>query len=461
MGKAWSTILAAVSLVALLAPLNGAQVQAAETRLNVLLIVTDDQPANRLNRFLPKTMRWLRDNGTTFPNAYASTPLCCPSRASIMSGRYAHNHGVKSNGSSEEPGAAAFDHSTSVQRYLQDAGYRTGLVGKLLNGFPVENTPPFWDWFAMTSGGHRNRPWNINGDYRESVSIYNARMVANQSARFIRTSESNDVRPWMLYVTPYAPHVPYDPQRKYEDAPVGSWSGNPAVFEKNKSDKPPWLQEYDCNLRCGRSNRTGQARLIMSVDDLVQRLRDQLSAYDEANTLVVYVSDNGLLWGEHGLHGKAQPYPQASRVPLLMRWPSRVDPGTVDERFALNIDIAPTILEAAGIPVETTVMDGRSLLVDSARNRVHLENWCSDLQERSTNGCDRWASTVTHEYQYIERYNAEGNVIFREYYDSVADPWQLKNLVEDSDPNTPDPVHLAVVAAQLEPDKSCVGGTCP
>jgi arylsulfatase A-like enzyme len=137
----------------------------------------------------------------------------------------------------------------------------------------------------------------------------------------------------------------------------------------------------------------------------------------------------------------------------MVSWPGHIESGAVDERFALNIDIAPTVLEAAGIPLGETPMDGRSLLAESARNRVHLEYWC---HRRS---CDRWASTRTHDYQYIERYDAEGNVLFREYYDNEGDPWQLTNLLKDGDPNNnPD---VAVLDAQLEPDRSCIGGLCP
>ena len=191
---------------------------------------------------------------------------------------------------------------------------------------------------------------------------------------------------------------------------------------------------------------------MMSVDDLVLKLKEKLTEFEEANTLVTYVSDNGSLWGEHGRQGKSQPYVQSSSVPMMMRWPADTSPGTVDERFALNIDIAPTVLEAAGVPVGETPMDGRSLLDASPRKRVLLEYWCG-------HSCDRWASTRTAAYQYVERYDADGNVLFREYYDNLADPWQLTNLLRDGNPNNnPD---VAALHARLELDKSCVGGLCP
>ena len=426
------------------APNASAQTEAPVSRPNILVIVTDDQRATRLGGFQPGTKRWLQDNGTTFTNAYASTPICCPSRASIFSGRYAHNHRVLSNGDGE-----VLDHSTSMQAYLQEAGYRTGIVGKLLNGWPLRKDPPYWSSFSISRGGYRESFWNINGT-RKTINAYHTKFVGYRAADFIRHSEARDARPWMLYVATKAPHRSWEPARQYADSPVNRWKGNPAVRERDLRDKPPWLRDGSCRLRCGRRIRAGQNRLLMSVDDLVLKMREKLKKYGERDTLVVYVSDNGYTWGEHGLEKKSQPYVQSVRVPLMIRWPGHTQGRTLDERFALNIDIAPTVLEAADIAVGETPMDGRSLLVDSARNRVHLEHWCN-----VRDSCDRWASTRTHAYQYIERYDKEGNVLFREYYNNVSDPWQLTNLLRDRDrTNNPD---VARLDAQLEPDRSCVG----
>lgn len=447
-------ISAFIAIAALIGESSAVPDKHKDERPNVLVIVTDDQRATRLGRFQPQTKAWLKDGGTTFANAYASTPLCCPSRASILSGRYAHNHNVRSNAvGGEEPGSESFDHSTALHAYLQEAGYRTGIVGKLLNGWPIQDTPPYWDNFSLLKGWYFNTTWNIDGTIKD-IDTYSTRFVGRRAARFIRDSETTDKQPWMLYVAPAAPHHPWRPEERYDDVRLGRWAGNPAVEEADLSDKPPWFTDRRrCGLFCGRRIRTGQTRLLMSVDDVVAKLQRKLDEFGETNTLVVYVSDNGSLWGEHGLRGKSQPYVQSTKVPLMMNWPGQTVPGTVDERFALNIDIAPTVLEAAGVAVGETPMDGRSLLVGSERNRVHLEHWCT------RRGCDRWASTRTADYQYIERYDAEGNVLFREYYDNLSDPWQLTNLLEDGDPNN-DP-DIAALDAQLAPDKSCVGGDCP
>ena len=445
-------VFAGVAIFGLVASTQRGASAQDESRPNILIIVTDDQRAFGLDEFLPETMEWLGNKGVRYPNAFASTPLCCPSRASIFSGRYAHNHGVRSNNSDEEAGVEAFDHSTTMQAYLQQAGYRTGIVGKFFNGWALRKSPPFWNSFSIgaLTKGYRDRRWSINGNV-ERISAYSTKFVGHRASVFIRASEANDDRPWMLYVSPAAPHRPWEPERRYENVPIGSWSGNPAVRERDLSDKPPWLQDGRCHLACARI-RTGQARLMMSVDDLVLKLKEKLTEFEEANTLVTYVSDNGSLWGEHGRQGKSQPYVQSSSVPMMMRWPANTSPGTVDERFALNIDIAPTVLEAAGVPVGETPMDGRSLLDASPRKRVHLEYWCG-------HSCDRWASTRTAAYQYVERYDADGNVLFREYYDNLADPWQLTNLLRDGNPNNnPD---VAALNARLELDKSCVGGLCP
>ena len=197
-------------------------------------------------------------------------------------------------------------------------------------------------------------------------------------------------------------------------------------------------------------------RTLMSVDDLVARVSRKLKRLDEErHTLAIYTSDNGFLWGEHGLGTKRWPYLQSPRVPLMIRWPQRVEAGDRDERLAANIDIAPTIATAAGASLPGT--DGRSLLSPTRRARLLLEYFRSENVNPPS-----WAATLTNGFHYIEYYDPNGVLIGREYYDLVVDPWQLSNLLGDVDPtNDPPPLQLTELALQLRADRECRGNECP
>jgi arylsulfatase A-like enzyme len=196
----------------------------------------------------------------------------------------------------------------------------------------------------------------------------------------------------------------------------------------------------------------------MSVDDLVDGVLESMDRLDEGhNTLAFFLSDNGYLWGEHGMTRKLVPYTPSVSIPLLMRWPARTAGGLEDGRLAANIDIAPTVMEAARLDPDPEVpMDGRSLLGPPRRDRLLLEFWATDYTPT-------WASIRTQGYQYIEYYDRKGLVQFREYYNLRQDPWQLENLLRDGvRGNEPGEDKMS---AQLSRDRSCRGVTgthgCP
>ena len=426
-------------------------------RPNVLIILTDDQRATGTMGVMPETRRVFARNGTEFSHAFATTPLCCPSRASIFTGRYAHNHGVKNNES-----IAALDHKSTVQHYLKRSGYRTAIFGKFLNSWPLDSDPPhFSDWgiFANSSLVAPGSKWNVNG-FRRAVSTYSTDYISNRAVRFLRTSERRDKQPWLMYLSTAAPHLPARPEQDHARAPVGYWDGNPAVAEKDRTDKPPYVRERTATRAELRRARRNQLRSLMSVDDLVERVFGTLERYgDKAHTLAFFMSDNGFLWGEHGLHAggsqKRSPYSPSVRIPLFMRWPGRVGAGDIRRRLAANIDVAPTILEAVGVsPDPSKPIDGIPLLGERVRRRLLLEHYV-DLGR-----IPEWAATYTRAYQYIEYYEDDGlTPTFREYYELERDPWQLDNLLGDRDPrNDPDIAHTA---EQLDVDRRCVGAACP
>ncbi len=430
--------------------------RAQPDRPNVLLIVTDDQ-RDRLQA-MPQTRGLLARRGVTYDNAYVPTPMCCPARATILTGLLAHNHGVLHNSLGAE-----LDHDLTLQRFLDEAGYRTGLFGKFLNRWGAETPLPYFDRWVVYGAGeaeddeYYDSVFNDNGRQRV-LGQYSTDFISRRSATFIRRSdEANDARPWFLLVAPNAPHVPYTPEPDYAEAEVAPWKANEAVFETDQSDKPAFVQESSATPRKGRGVRREQLRTLMSVDDMVGNLGATLTDLDElSDTLIVFLSDNGIFWSEHGLRGKGAPYQQAIEIPMLMRWDGHLAAGSIDDRLVGSVDLAPTILDAAGLSGRPDhELDGRSLLDTGwSRPRLIHEYWPSERSIRP-----RWASTHTEAYQYSEYYDENGSVIFSEYYDLVSDPWELTNLLADGNLlNDPD---VSALSAQLAQDRTCAGSTCP
>jgi membrane-anchored protein YejM (alkaline phosphatase superfamily) len=241
---------------------------------------------------------------------------------------------------------------------------------------------------------------------------------------------ATDALPWLMFISVPAPHNQFQVESSYQGASVGQWEGNPALFD-DLSDKPDYVRaraSKACDLACGKGIRAGQYRTLYSVDDLVASLFDLLDKKQASdNTLAFFVSDNGLNWGEYGLSGKRYPYTSSVKIPLLMRWPQELAP-RADHRLVANIDIVPTILDAADIdPPAEVQLDGLSLLNDEwNRRRLLLEH--SGVDEVPT-----WASIRTKRIQYIEYYEDwhDQTPFEREYYDLRVDKWQLNNLLAD------------------------------
>ena len=407
---------------------------------NILIFVTDDQRRDTMSA-MPAT-RAIFGEGTRFTNGAVTTPLCCPSRASILTGRYAHNHGLLGNGGTLET------QDETIQRYLDDAGYRTGIIGKYLNSWRTADNPPHFDEWALTRKRYYNYKADIDGEVTER-SDYHTDFVEEQTTLFLDESEAADSEPWYLYVSTYAPHGPSTPEPEHEAYQPKPWDGNPAVFEEQRNDKPPWVQERSQRLWRMKRIRRKQLRSLRSVDEMIGRTFERLEALDE-ETLAIFISDNGLFWGEHGLYAKSHPYRAALEVPFFVRWPGHVPAGR-SGALAANIDIAPTVLDAADI--EAAAMDGRSLLEPLDRNRLLHEHWRVVPQ---------WAATRNSRIHYTEYYDDEGSIMFRELYRLRNDPWQLRNVLGDATTsNDPPPDNLERLSVRLAADRTCAGDSCP
>ncbi|HEV3472350.1 MAG TPA: sulfatase [Actinomycetota bacterium] len=426
----------------------------ATERPNILIIVTDDQRADTLSD-MPSVSRWFGNSGTRFTKAFATTPQCCPSRASILTGRYAHNHGVETNADTSR-----LDEATTLQRYLQDDGYTTAIVGKYLNRvgsyFDRENVaidPRYFDRWATFLGGYVDPLFNIDGRLRQ-LEGYSTQLISERAVDLLQTLDAEDAEPWFLYVAPFAPHPPYQPENRYEAARVDKLVADEAFMERARRDKPRYVRRTDVKGSAVRQVRKQQLRTLRSVDDMVGDLFSALEELDESeSTLAFYVSDNGYQWGEHGVLQKGYPYLESVQIPLLMRWPGRVAARSTDARLVANIDMLPTILDAAGIEVRPRdPIDGTSLLNNTARDELVLE--FAGLKKRKI---PPWTALVGDGFQYVEYYGSDGGgVLDREYYDLVEDPLQLENLAATSSGNVP-----REVVEDLRALRDCAGPTCP
>ncbi len=411
---------------------------------NVLVFVTDDQRATGTFGVMPNVRKWFLNEGTSFTNAFATTPLCCPSRASIFSGRYAHNHGVRHNYQSHR-----LDQSTTMQRHLQQAGYATAIAGKYLNQWGTSRDPLYFDrWGIFLEGEYYDRQWNLDGSVKR-LPDYTNDVIRAKSLAFLEAFENrSDEQPWFLYVGTNAAHAPFTPEPKYADAPVPVWTANPAVREKDVSDKPDFREIRGRT----RSIRARQLRAFMSADDLAGDVMAWLDEHGELeDTFAVLLSDNGMQWGEHGFTGKRQPYTPSIRVPLVLRRPGRMEEGATDTRLAATIDVAPTVLDAAGIrPLPPT--DGRSLLRDLDRKMLLIEHWT----DNETTVAD-WAALRGDSFQYV-RFRGAAASPADLYFDFAADPFQLHNLLADPDPD--DGLSLKRLRRRLRSMQRCSGRSC-
>jgi arylsulfatase A-like enzyme len=420
---------------------------------NILIFLTDDQRATDtvIPSVMPKLRQWLAAGGREYTNFFGATPLCCPDRAVIFSGRYAHNTGVRTN-----PDGANLDHARTMERLLEQRGYDSAYVGKFLNDWPVSNKPPYFRRYSLTGGGYSGQFWNIDGVGR-TYPDYTTDLIGQRSVAYLDQFEANDAQPWFMFVATPAPHYPWEPAAKYATADVGTWTGNPATAESDRSDKPPWVQARNKSLAEAQAVRTPQLRTLMSVDDMVGTVMTRVQQLGElANTLVMYTSDNGYVWGEHHLGGdygtagqKRYPYTESAKLPFLIRWDGHVQPGTTDTRLTSTVDIVPTVLQAAGVTADYP-LDGHSLTSTFTRSRLLLEYWL-DPGDASI---PTWISLRTPTVQFVEYYDANGNVTFREYYDLQNDPWELVNLLNDGNPANP---NITQLVSQVRADALCVG----
>jgi N-acetylglucosamine-6-sulfatase len=444
---------------------------AAAARPNIVVLMTDDQTLDSM-AVMPKTRALIGGEGTTFTRSFVNYSLCCPSRSTLYTGQYAHNHGVITN-TPPLGGFTRLDTTNWLPLWLQAAGYRTMHVGKFLNGYgrdaPPSVPPGFSDWHGTVDPStYSYYDYTVfeNGVTRTYPGVYSTDFIAARADELIAAA-APAAQPFFMSVAFVAPHS--GQPREADDPPgiatpaVAPKYANafaalplptpPSFNEADMSDKPLALQARPAitAVRALRMQEAYQQRLesLLSVDDAVESIVSALRGTGELdNTLILFTSDNGFFAGEHRVAtGKVLAYEPSIRLPLLMRGPG-VPAGATAGQLVTNADLAPTILDAAEAK-PGRVEDGRSLLELVGDPGVE---WGRELLLEGGNAQGlTFTGLRNYRWKYIE--HTDGEV---ELYDLERDPYELQSL-------HPDPAFAGIkarLAARLAILRTCAGRTC-
>lgn len=463
-----------------------------DSRPNIIVIMTDDLDVRTTdimleNNLMPNLQEYVINRGTEFKNSFVTTTMCCPSRATLLTGQYAHNHGVFTNLDMLE-----LDDNHTLATWLQNAEYRTSLIGKYLNryGTKTEPTyvPPGWDsWHALTDPTATNMySYTVNNNgllvtYGDSPQDYQTDVLATLAAGFIDESDSIDDKiPFFLLITPSAPHndkvsqacFVSEQEIKSIQGPVryaGTAHGiqfifSPAFNESNFSDKSWFSTLYtDKDIECIKKNYQNRIESMQAVDDLIGAVVEALVHNKEFdNTVIIFTSDNGYLLGEHRRVGKAFWYEETVRVPLFISAPG-YDGLLSSSLLAINNDWAPTIIEFAGAAADISI-DGRSLVPllsnpneEDWRDKFYINRWFRTVTSDKVEYRTSYESIRTSSYVYIE-INPEKHLPFNEFYDLETDPYQLENQINCTSAACKEKINeLQKLLFDL---KDCGQGTC-
>lgn len=466
---------------------------------NIVIILADDMD-NSLMPLMQKTNELIGDQGAVFSNYFITTPLCCPSRASMLRGQYAHNTDILEN----TPGFARFfklnEEEDTLPVWLYEAGYRTALFGKYLNNYPVNAgqnyIPPGWtDWGVFLGTNYEgdyfyNYNMNDNGTlvkYGDAPEDYSTDVIRDKSLQFIKDSVEEG-SPFFLFMSVYAPHGPATPAPRHSDLYNDlTYPHSPSFGEDDISDKPEIIRaltETGDEFDVDDANIFFQtrARSLQAVDELVEQVVGTLEQNGQLdNTFIFFMSDNGFHLGEHRIpSGKGTAYEEDIRVPLMVRGPG-IEPGTQIVKMSANIDLAPTIAEITSIDTPDFV-DGRSFLPwllgkDVAWRNGLLVEFGYEIEEafgaQTVSFAKRLPESMifldeetdnllvdveggsfrgirAENYLYVEYDNGE-----IEFYDLAADPYQLENIASTLSAETLDKLHT-----KLEVLKYCTDSEC-
>jgi arylsulfatase A-like enzyme len=495
--------------LAALAALAMAPWAMAATKPNIVVIQADDQTASQFTpRVMPNTTKLLADHGTTFGEYIVTTALCCPSRASLLTGQYAHNHGVFNNDRAGGGYGALVDKGNVLPVWLQRAGYNTIHVGKFLNNYasavsdPAEVAPGWDEWQSMISGEGRYYDYNLSDNGRivhkgMANDDYVTRVITHKAVQAI-SQYAPARQPFYIQIDHRAPHIARmshrgrcgtlrnaepDP-RDMDEFRNARLPTSRSFNEGDMSDKPAFLRQLPRlsyldrhriteHWRCALATLVGLDRSVESVFDAVKR------AGEIRHTVFIYISDNGQFYGEHRLQvGKVFPYEEALDEPLVIRLPPRYRDGlprvAVSRKAVANIDLAPTILDlAGGRPCPPAggcrTMDGRSLmpLLTGTGHWPDQRALLTEFRDPTPglhSTCD-FAGVRTTRQIYVEHYSVMNRstgsceaTLQVERYDLQNDPHELQNICHGGLPTScPATAAQAGIERRLQSLRRCAG----
>jgi N-acetylglucosamine-6-sulfatase len=437
---------------------------------NIVLFLLDDARLDDVQLMSDLTRR-IGAKGATFRNFYASFPLCCPARATLLTGQYPHNHGVLSN---VQPtgGWKEFDDTSTLATWLNPT-YRTGLVGKYFNEYVPPYLPPGWNewmvpqWMYNYTGAKWWIDEGLGGTYR-NLPGYQTDTIGALASDFV-TRNAPAEEPFFLYTSIVAPHAgnPADPddrddvptpyvKPRYRDAFSGKGNRNPSFNEGDVRDKPLRPTRLSSEEVAGVDEEMAQRReALLSAQDAIDEVLDALAATGELdNTFVMLMSDNGYILGEHRVRGgKLAPYEVSNHVPFVVRGPG-IPAGRSLTAATAQVDFAPTVLRMAGLKIPESV-DGVNLLpalrtgVPPSRPGILLE--AADIDATTSPPPWVYQGVVSDRWKYVERTSGS-----RELYDLRADPAELVNVADR-------PEYAGTqrrLARLLAGYRNCAGATC-
>lgn len=415
---------------------------------NIIFILVDDMRYDQLSLTghpfarTPNLDRIGRE-GVNFRNAFVCTPLCSPSRASFLTGQYPHKHRIINN---DRNGLSFISHKlVTFPQLLRRRGYQTAFIGKWHMGDDDTRRPGFDHWISFRAQGLFIDPViNVNGQRRQ-YSGYITDMLNQWAVEFVQKKHD---RPFLLYLSHKAVHQPYIPAARHQNLYADKKYTPPPSANDNLEGKPalrrkvppvdklriPGATPEPAEPRYGRGTSRNDIfldhlRCLASVDEGVGMLFDVLERTGQLdNTLIIFSSDNGYLFGEHGLfQNKRVAYEESLRVPLLMRFPKLIEPGSERDQLVLNIDIAPTLYDLAGVEAPIT-LHGKSLLpvIEDAGAPLRDAFLAEYFLEKIDPLYAEWQAVRSRRWKYIHYRELVG---MDELYDLQSDPHEMNNLI--------------------------------
>lgn len=437
---------------------------------NIVLVLVDDFSMNLMPQVVDgvqtmPALAQMQAEGMTFDNYFVSDSLCCPSRASIFTGMLPHNTGVLTNEAATGGGIEAFtahgDEAKSFAPILQAGGYKTAFMGKYLNGYHPDTTaqPPGWGRWVSTDRGYAAFGYTLNDN---GVLSTPPEHFTDTIAEVGRTWITTPRAPFFIELAPFSPHGPYTPPARYTASFLGAViPKTPAYAVRPDATAPDWLASIGVFGIVAKdkaeANYIKRVQASKGVDDLIATVRQRLANKGlTGTTYVIFTADNGYHMGDYSLRpGKKTPFDTDIRVPFVIVGPG-IAPGSHNSRIVQNIDIMPTILELAGLPIPATV-DGQSMFTGIPRTMAVVEHTggISDPTDPDYTPPDAgdppsYTALRAPSAMYVEYDTGEVG-----YYDLTADPYELHNAQAGLSVAERARFHDAVIAARV-----CAGASC-